>query len=63
MLTRTEAELLCHLLDVATESNWRQVVAGLKQRDVPIAELVAAWKALEKLAGLRGTVPDVGDFN
>lgn len=62
MLTRAEAELLCRLLDVATEGNWRQVVAGLKERDVPIAELVAAWKKLEALAGLRGTVPDVGEF-
>ncbi len=63
MLTRAEAGLLCHLLDVATAGNWRQVVAGLKERDVPTAELVAAWKKLEALAGLRGTVPDVGEFN
>jgi len=63
MLTRTEAELLCSLLDISTEGNWRQVVAGVRERELPMPQLVAAWKKLERMAGLRGTVPDVGDFD
>lgn len=62
MLTRAEAGVLCALLDSVSDGNMAAVRAGMRARQLTPEEVIAAWKRLEQLAGICGTVPELSDF-
>lgn len=62
MLTRDQADILCTLLDKATESNWPPVAEGMLEAGHEPKEIVEAATALCKLAGRRPMLEE-GDFS
>ena len=61
-MNREQAEIILMILDNSTQGNWQDIADAMKDRGVKPKEIISAWKALEKLAGMMGTAPSLSDF-
>lgn len=62
-MTRTQAECLFALLDIATEGNWPDVAEAIQSRGWTPQQVCDAWRALANDAGMaKGTTPTIEDF-
>ena len=63
-MNRAQAGIIATLLEVATDGNWPRVSAEMisEERGYSPSEIVDAWSALEKEAGVHGTAPAISDF-
>lgn len=50
------------ILDSSTQGNWQDIADAMEARGFKPQEIISAWKALEKLAGMQGTAPSLSDF-
>ena len=60
-MNRQQAEIIVMILD-SIQGNWQDIADALEERGLKPQEIIDAWKALEKLAGMRGTAPSLSDF-
>ena len=61
-MDRDEATIIMELLEAATDFNWPATVAYMEYRGHFPERISAAWKKLEKLAGMSGCAPEPSDF-
>lgn len=61
-MNRQQAEIIVMILDSSTQGNWRDIADAMEERGFKPQEIIDAWKAVEKLAGMRGTAPSLSDF-
>lgn len=61
-LSRSDANILMMLLEVATGNDWPRTATYIQQFGYTPKQVSDAWKKLEKLAGMSGTVPEESDF-
>jgi uncharacterized protein Smg (DUF494 family) len=60
-MNRQQAQIIVAILD-SIQGNWQDIADALDERGLDLQEIINAWKALEKLAGMRGTAPQLSDF-
>ena len=60
-MNRQQAEIIVMILD-SIQGNWQDIADALKERGLKPQEIIDAWKAIEKLAGMKGTSPSLSDF-
>ncbi len=60
-MNRQQAEIIVMILD-SIQGNWQDIADALEERGLKPQEIISAWKSLEKLAGMKGTAPELSDF-
>ena len=61
-ITKQEADSLILFLESVTELAWWKLCSKSFTDQHDIEAVVAAWKKIEGISGVSGTVPNVSDF-
>ena len=60
-MNRQQAEIILAILTIV-QDDWDSIAYAMEDRGLEPKEIINAWKALEKLAGSKGTAPQLSDF-
>ena len=60
-MNRQQAQIIVMILD-SLKGNWQDIADTLDERGLDPQEIISAWQAMEKMAGVKSTTPQLSDF-